>query len=276
MKKIIWVSIVFCSISFAVDSHMIRACRVFEKVAKNAKTVCSLKSGDEVEVIQRDEKIALIRSGSCRGYVYNSCVAEEISEVSYKAMPKIERSLFKVGFTLEGEGTAAKVGYSSDYSKGYGFGIGGIGEVSILPYLSIQLLPAYRYQRISRQLDASGSVKDPGATYKETTWNLSLSLRAAADIFMLFKSERRQRWTVSLGAEGLLPTGTIQTNPQGEDTDVPLQKMVNLVVGSGFEFPFSDLPFHLKVGADLFYHLTAQDSTGLYGLRAGVAFMKSL
>lgn len=249
----------------AQNASVIRNCRVYDKASKDAALACSLKQGDSAKLIHKvDEKIVEIESEGCKGFLYASCLRVEDPVMAAKKEEKIAsqaaiiESKFKLGVLLEGELPAAKVGYSTTYSKGYGFGIGMIGEMKFLPYLSAQFFPLYRYQKLSRSVDGTGSVADPNPSeYSQKVWELSL---AAALAYHWNRSYFR------LGGEFVLPTAATQTDRIENDVSFKADKMFNLLVGSGFDFPVTP-KMGFRLGGDFFYHLTAKDSTQLFGIR---------
>lgn len=254
---------------WANPARVIRTCRVYDKPSKEAKLSCTLKSGDKITVISQDGKISEVVSENCKGFLYSSCFSmEDEKEKNATAEKELATKSFQVGFVLEGEGPLAKTSSSSLLSKGLGFGIGALAQYRLIRGLYLMGQPAYRYQKLSRTIDGSGALRDPSAgSYSQAVWNVAIQVGAVANILELInKRSNVVPWTVKVGGEFLFPTSAMQTDASGTETSFEATKMVNAILGTAIDFSLSD-SMSFRLGGDLFYHVTARDSTSLYGIR---------
>lgn len=282
-----WLSLFFLTVSMigaGKDYVFVRTCQILSRPAIDAPTVCVRRSGDDISRMRvHDASFLQLQSGSCVGYVPNSCIS--VQERNYIRAPMSLRqpalaSRARVGLVLQGDGLFGKVEGASNSSKGLGYAAGFLLIVPLGQSLRVAIRPSLQLLSLTRSLDGTGVIEDPSPTsytHRIPCVNLGLLANIAlnrSDSVLGGKPE--VRWWADVGAEYIYPLRSRQISSLGNELGfTPSDRPVLVVLGISGDYPLTTALEILGMFHG-YYNVAATSGSRLLGLRLGLALSVSL
>ena len=183
-----------------------------------------------------------------------------------------EENKFQFGFSLSLDGLWGKASTSDTLSKGAGYSLGLSTRYFFLKSFSSTLITSYKYMRLGKALDGSGTtsvgLKDPSpATFDQSIKYIGVMLLISYQIQNRISGPT---WWIDSGVEYLHPLRAEQT-VVGITRGFTAGKNLAALIGVSADFPILK-NYVLITRTQLFYSLVGGTSNAFYGARILAGF----
>lgn len=269
--------------AFAGGARFSRTCSVLTEPEPAGTAACVKRGGTAVLWSGAPSRgFVQVETEDCAGFVPSACIGlggEESRRILASDDDGGRRAGLRLGVLGGVDGTLGNVGSGSSVSRGSGWAGGLEAQVSLGGSWMLSLTGVYRSVGLSRKIDLSGQLIDPNpAEFSQTYRGLGLGVGVGYVVQRLLVSGRPLREpevTILLGAEYLYPLSGSQNSPMGTVALKPGDKLLMGTLGATLDLSF-DAHMSLVAGAQVFYNLTSQGGSRLYGGRLTLALLFGL